>query len=169
MAVDLDPLDVRLLKLLVTRPRAGMREYARVLGVARGTVQARLGRLERRGAVRDYAPDVAPAAIGFPVQVFVHLHVAQGHLDTVTAALSRLPEVTEAYTITGEGDFLCRIATRDTEHFERVIQRVLDIPGIARTRSEVVLSERIHRRVAPLLDTLDAGDQAPDHSRDNIA
>ncbi len=160
MTMQLDALDIALLRMLINQPRAGMREYARVLGVARGTVQTRLARLERRGIIRDLAPEVSPAALGFRVSAYVHLHVAQGHLDGVTEALARLPEVTEAHTITGEGDFICRIATRDTEHLERVIQLLLSIPGIVRTRSEVVLSERVPRRVGPLLDLLakDLGD-----------
>ena len=44
--MHLDQLDLDLLNLLLEEPQAGMREYARVLGVARGTVQARLARLE---------------------------------------------------------------------------------------------------------------------------
>lgn len=154
--VQIDALDIALLRLATSQPRAGMREYARVLGVARGTVQARLARLERRGIIRGVAPDVSPAALGFTVLAFVHLHVAQGHLDAVTGALTTLPEVTEAHTIAGEGDFLCRVAARDTEHLERVIQVLLSIPGIARTRSEIVLSERVPRRIGPLLDLLAA-------------
>jgi DNA-binding Lrp family transcriptional regulator len=132
-----------------------MREYARVLGIARGTVQTRVSRLERRGVIRDHAPEISPQALGFRVLAYVHLHVAQGHLDSVTEALVRIPEVTEAHTIAGEGDVVCRVATLDTGHLEKVVQGLLGIPGIVRTRSEVILGERVPRRVAPLLDVLE--------------
>ena len=59
--MHLDQLDLDLLNLLLEEPQAGMREYARVLGVARGTVQARLARLEREGIIAGHAPTISPA------------------------------------------------------------------------------------------------------------
>ena len=56
--MPLDQLDLDLLNLLLEEPQAGMREYARVLGVARGTVQARLERLEAAGVITGWAPSV---------------------------------------------------------------------------------------------------------------
>jgi DNA-binding Lrp family transcriptional regulator len=47
--MSVDELDTRILRLLLEQPRTSAREYARLLGVARGTLQARLDQLERRG------------------------------------------------------------------------------------------------------------------------
>ena len=146
-----DEMDLRLLGELLTRPRAGMREYARTLDVARGTVQSRLSRLERAGVIRDYAPRLAATRLGLPILAFVHLHLAQGQLARVTRALLVNNEVVEAHSIAGEGDVLCRVVARDTDHLEAVIQRLLQLPGVVRTRSEVALSERIAPRSTPLL------------------
>ena len=66
--MHLDQLDLELLNLLLEEPQAGMREYARVLGIARGTVQARLARLEREGVITGHAPSVSPAGLGFTVR-----------------------------------------------------------------------------------------------------
>ena len=143
--------DQTLLKLMLEEPRSGGREYARLLGVARGTVQAHVTRLEREGVITGYAPSVDPRALGFPVLAFVHLHVAQGKLDEVVTGLERVPEVLEAHSITGEGDLVCRVAARDHEHFEQVIQVLVGLPGVVRTRSEIALRERIALRVLPLL------------------
>ena len=52
LPMKLDKLDIALIRLMVEEPRAGGREYARLLGVARGTVPSRIGRLERAGVVR---------------------------------------------------------------------------------------------------------------------
>jgi DNA-binding Lrp family transcriptional regulator len=128
--MDLDDLDRSLLRLLVEEPRAGSREYARVLGVARGTVLS---------------------AIGFPVLAFIHLHLTQGRLDDVAARLADLPEVLEAHSMTGEGDMLCRVVTRDHAHLEHVVQHLLAIPGVVRTQTEIALRERVPYRVLPLL------------------
>ncbi|MGW4538437.1 Lrp/AsnC family transcriptional regulator [Streptomyces chartreusis] len=147
----LDSLDVSILRELLTRPRAGMREFARTLGIARGTVHTRMSRLERLGVITDYAPRVSPAQLGFPILAFVHLHLAQGQLARVTRALVLVDEVLEAHTTAGEGDVLCRVAARDTEHVEEIIQRFLQLPGVVRCRTEIVLSERLPSRITSLL------------------
>ena len=62
---QLDALDARLIALLADEPRIGVLECSRRLGVARGTVQARLDRLSTRGVIRGFGPEVDPAALGY--------------------------------------------------------------------------------------------------------
>jgi DNA-binding Lrp family transcriptional regulator len=152
LPTSLDRLDLALLRLLVKQPRVGMREYARLLGIARGTVQARIQGLENSGVVTGYAASINTKALGFSVLAFVHLHLAQGSLDAVTAELTGVPEVLEAHSITGEGDLLCRVAARDHGHLEHVVQAIIGVPGVVRTRTEIALNERVPPRVLPLLD-----------------
>jgi DNA-binding Lrp family transcriptional regulator len=152
--VPLDQLDLDLLNLLLEEPQAGMREYARVLGVARGTVQARLARLEREGVIADRAPAVSPAGLGYNVLAFIHLHLAQGQLDNVANMLARLPEVLEAHTTTGEGDLLCRVAARSNLHLEEIVQTLLALPGVTRTKTEISLNQRVSYRILPLVQQL---------------
>lgn len=154
MPTDLDKLDLELLRLLVEEPRAGGREYARLLGVARGTVQSRIGRLERARVVDPYAALVHPHALGYTVEAFVHMQLAQGKLDEVTARLAGIPEVLQAHSTTGEGDLVCRIVARSNADIEHLVQRILELPGVVRTRTEVALTERIPYRVLPLLTML---------------
>jgi DNA-binding Lrp family transcriptional regulator len=149
----MDDLDTALLRLLIEEPRAGMREYARVLGVARGTVQSRLARLERSNAVVSYAPRIAPEALGFGILAFVHLQAAQGRLETLVKALADVTEVLEAHSITGEGDLFCRIVARNNAHLEVVIQSLVALPGVVRARTEIALNEHIGYRVVQLLTT----------------
>src|SRR5262245_41375272 len=98
----IDALDARIIELFAAEPRVGVLECARRLGVARGTVQARLDRLAQRGVIRGYGPEIDPAAIGYGVTAFVTLQIRQpgGH-DPVAAGLAVIPEVIEAHTITG--------------------------------------------------------------------
>ncbi|MGB0191776.1 MAG: Lrp/AsnC family transcriptional regulator, partial [Nocardioides sp.] len=63
----MDELDVRLIDLFTAEPRVGVLEASRRLGVARGTVQARLDRLSERGVVTGWGPDLSPEALGHPV------------------------------------------------------------------------------------------------------
>ncbi|WP_432106132.1 Lrp/AsnC family transcriptional regulator [Streptomyces sp. bgisy091] len=152
MAVD--TLDTRILRLLIEQPRTSVREYARVLGIARGTLQARLDRLERDGVITGTGPSLSPAALGHPVLAFVHLEVTQGHLDEVGDALSAVPEIIEAFSTTGGGDLLTRVVARDNGHLEDVIQRLIQLPGVVRTRTEVALRERVAHRVLPLVEAV---------------
>jgi len=147
----LDALDLALLRLLITQPRDGSREYARLLGIARGTVQSRISRLEQAGVITGYPAQLSPAALGFSVEAFVQLQLAQGKLDEVTARLAELPELLEAHSTTGDPDLLCRVAARDNQHLEQVVQRMLALPGVVRSRTEIAMRTRVPYRVLPLL------------------
>ncbi|MFF5973184.1 Lrp/AsnC family transcriptional regulator [Streptomyces sp. NPDC012769] len=152
MAVD--ELDTRILRLLIEQPRTSVREYARILGVARGTVQARIDRLERDGVITATGPVLSPAALGHPVLAFVHIEVTQGYLDEVGDALASVPEIVEAFSITGGGDLLTRVVARDAGHLEDVIQRLIQLPGVVRTRTEIALRERVPHRLLPLVEAM---------------
>lgn len=150
----LDALDLMLLRLLVEESRAGGREYARLLGVARGTVHSRIGRLERSHVIEPHTTSVSVQALGYAVEAFVHVQLAQGKLDEVIQRLAAIPEVLQAHTTTGEGDIVCRVAARTNSHLEHLVQQLLSLPGVVRTRTEVALNERIPYRVLPLLAML---------------
>lgn len=149
--MQLDGLDLDLLNLLLEEPRAGVREYARVLGIARGTAASRLARLEREGIITGYGPTVQPGGLGYDVLGFVHLVLAQGKLDEVARRLAEVPEVLEAHSTTGEGDLLCRVAARNNAHLESIVQTLLALPGVVRTRTEVALNQRVAYRTLPLV------------------
>src|SRR5690242_7593631 len=111
----IDELDAALIELLAAEPRVGVLEASRRLRVARGTVQARLERLQDRGVITGYGPDVDPAALGYEVTAFITLESRQagGH-DPVAERLAAIPEVLEAHTITGVSDMFCRVVAGPT-------------------------------------------------------
>jgi DNA-binding Lrp family transcriptional regulator len=150
----IDELDARLIGLLAAAPRTGVLECSRRLGVARGTVQARLDKLLARGVVRGFGPELDPAALGFGVTAFVTLEIRQsgGH-DPVAAHLATIPEVLEAYTITGGGDLLCRIVARSNADLQRVLDQIVAYQGIERASTHIALAEQIRYRVLPLVGT----------------
>src|SRR6266702_811225 len=96
----IDALDAAVIELLTAEPRVGVLEASRRLGVARGTVQARLDRLLARGVITGYGPDVDPVALGHGVTAFVTLQIRQpgGH-DPVAGRLAAIPEVVRASTV----------------------------------------------------------------------
>src|SRR3954468_5456218 len=148
----IDELDARLITLLTEEPRIGVLECSRRLGVARGTVQARLDRLQERGVIRGFGPEVDPAALGYQVTAFVTLEIRQagGH-DPVAARLAAIPEVIEVHTITGGGDMLCRIVGRGNQDLQRGIDLIVDGEGVPRGSTVTALATPVPQRPLPLV------------------
>jgi DNA-binding Lrp family transcriptional regulator len=150
---SLDPLDRSLLQLLLTEPRLGVLETSRRLGIARGTAQARIARMERDGVVRGWAPTVEPSAMGYGVMAFATLEVHQGHgIAAISEHLRSIPEVLEAHTTSGQGDVLCRIVARDHADLQRVLDAITSTQLVARTSTVISLTAEVPYRVAQLLD-----------------
>ncbi len=147
----MDDLDGRLLALFATEPRIGVLEASRRLGVARGTVQARLDKLAATGVVTGWGPDLSAEALGYPVTAFLTLEIRQGagH-DTVAGHLATIPEVLEVFTITGAGDMWARVVARSNADLQRVIDLVLNDPAIVRSSTVIALAEQVPYRVLPL-------------------
>src|SRR5918992_6182706 len=151
-----DELDARLIAELRDNPRLGLLEISRRLGVARGTVQARLRKLEERGVVLGYGPEIDTAEVGHPIQAFVMLELTQGRLAEAVEALAQTPEVLEADAVSGPQDLICRVAASDTEHLQEIVNSLLATDAIRRSTSYVVLSRPIRPRVQPLVDKVGA-------------
>ena len=151
-SAPIDALDARLVLLLAAEPRIGVLEASRRLGIARGTAQARVDRLQNRGVITGFGPDVDPAALGYGVMGFATLEIRQkgGH-DAVAEHLAGIPEVLEAYTITGAADLVCRIVARSNADLQRVIDRIVAYDGIVRTSTVIALATQIPYRVLPLV------------------
>ncbi len=162
----MDDLDGRLIDLFAHEPRLGVLEASRRLGVARGTVQARLDKLVATGVVTGWGPDLSPAALGYPVTAFLTLEIRQdtsehqghqgGH-EVVGSHLATIPEVIEAHTITGAGDMWVRLVARSNTDLQRVIDRVLAEPAIVRSSTVIALATQVPYRVLPLARVATSG------------
>ena len=148
----MDDLDVTLIRLFAAEPRIGVLEASRRLGVARGTVQSRLDKLVAGGVITGWGPDLDPASLGHPVTAFLTLEIRQvaGHA-AIAEHLAAIPEVLEAFTITGAGDMWCRVVARSNTDLQRVIDAVLAEPGIVRSSTVIALATQVPYRVLPLL------------------
>jgi DNA-binding Lrp family transcriptional regulator len=131
--MGIDVLDGRIIALLAREPRLGVLEMSRRLGVARGTVQARLDRLQARGVIAT-------------------LQIRQGSGTAVRAHLASVPEVLELHTTTGSGDMLCRLVARSNADLQRVIDLVVGFDGIVRASTAIVMENAVPLRVIPLVE-----------------
>jgi DNA-binding Lrp family transcriptional regulator len=146
-----DSLDADLIKTMRENPRVGLLEVARQLGVARGTVQARLARLESSGVITGHGPEVDPHALGYSVSAFVLIELAQGRLAEAVKVMEAMPEVLEADGVSGPQDLICRVVARDTEHLQELVNELLQTPAIRRCTSYIVLSRQVPPRTGPLV------------------
>ncbi|HVX17142.1 MAG TPA: Lrp/AsnC family transcriptional regulator [Acidimicrobiales bacterium] len=159
LPTGIDELDARLITALAASPRSGVMELARQLQVARGTVQARLDKLQSRGVIAGFGPDLDLEALGYGVLAFVTLEIAQGGLAEVVAHLETIPEVIEAHSTTGPGDLHCRVVAQSNEHLQEVLSSVLSVSGIRRTSTQIALTSQIRTRVLPIVEMV--VDEAP--------
>lgn len=147
----IDATDARLLLALAAHPRATAVALAEASGLSRNTVQARLAALDRSGAVKSFERRIDPASLGYPLTAFVTTQVAQRRLDEVANALAAIPEVLQVHGLTGDTDLLVHVAATDAENLYVVAGHILDIPGVERTSTALVMRQLVPYRLAPLL------------------
>lgn len=153
----LDGHDARLLLALADDPRATVLALAGRIGVSRNTVQARLAKLDRLGALATFERRVDPAALGYPLTAFVTVRVMQRLLAQVADALEQVPEVLEVHGISGAEDLLVHLVARDADDLYRIAGQLLATDGVERTSTSLVIRSLVGFRTAPLLHRL-AGD-----------
>lgn len=144
-ATALDDTDRALLALLRDNARASTAELARKLGLARTTVQSRLTRLEQTRTVVGYTvvvPAETEAAL-VRAQVLITARPKQG--AAIEAALRRIAEVRNLYSVSGPFDLIAVLAADSIGDLDRLIDRIGALDGVERTTSAIVLSTRIAR------------------------
>jgi Lrp/AsnC family transcriptional regulator, leucine-responsive regulatory protein len=138
-----DLADRKILSALISNGRLTVNELGAKVGLSPSACWTRLKRLEANGAIQRYAAILDHKAMGLANTVVVELTLNK-HDDKVLsefgAALARIPEVVEAYLVSGDYDYLVKVAVFDTEHYERFLRESLyRIPGIRHSRSTFAL------------------------------
>lgn len=149
-----DRIDARILSALSDDPRATIMALADRTGMSRNTVQARLNKLYAARGLRSFEHRIDPAILGFPLQAYILTNVRQRKLDKVGTALTGLPEVLEVHGLSGVADLLVHVAAKDADDLYRIAGDILNIAGVKRTTTALVMREMVDYRVRPLLDKL---------------
>jgi Lrp/AsnC family transcriptional regulator, leucine-responsive regulatory protein len=138
-----DKFDLAILKLLLSDSRRTLNDLSAEIGLSPTTCWNRVKRLEAEGVIKRYTIDLDNAKLGYRDSVIVHLTL-ESHsdrtLDEFGKQLAAMPEVIEAYLVSGEYDYYIRFAVRDTRDYERLLrERLYKIPGIRHSKSHFVL------------------------------
>jgi Lrp/AsnC family leucine-responsive transcriptional regulator len=141
--VEVDDLDLTLLRALAEDARQSQRALARAVGMSPPAVADRLARLERVGAIRGYRVDLDWAALGYPVVVYLAVTAGPGmDLSEIIRAIRELPEAQDMSVVTGGLDLLVRLRVRDHTHLrELLLNSIFRIPGVQRTETFLSLAD----------------------------
>jgi DNA-binding Lrp family transcriptional regulator len=140
----MDDLDRKILAALVEDGRRTLDDVGREVGLSASAVKRRVDRLRATGTLLGFKAVIDHSALDSSTEAFIELFFAPGvTLEAVAGALSRHPEVVEAWSITGDPDAIARVRTRNNADLERLIRDLQADGQVVRTRSQVVLSPLI--------------------------
>jgi Lrp/AsnC family leucine-responsive transcriptional regulator len=141
--VEVDDLDLTLLRALAVDARQSQRALARAVGMSPPAIADRLARLERLGAIRGYRVELDWAALGYPVVVYLAVSANPGaDLSEIARSIRTLPEAQDMSVVTGAFDLLVRLRVRDHTHLrELLLNTIFQIPGVQRTETFLSLAD----------------------------
>lgn len=138
-----DKTDLAILRVLLLDSRKTLQDIGNEVGLSPTSCWTRIKKLEATGVIKRYTIDVDPAKLGYHDSVIVQVTL-ESHTDETLydfgRVLATIPEIQEAYLVSGDYDYYIRIAVRDTRDYERLLrEKLYKIPGIRHSKSHFVL------------------------------
>lgn len=154
LTASLDAIDLRILDALQQDGRLTNVELARRVNLSPSPCLARVKALEKHGLIRGYVALCDPLALGLSVNVFISVSLERQRkdaLETFEQRVSEHPEVMECYLMTGDSDYLIRVAVADIAALERfILNQLTPIPGVEKIRSSFALKQVRYKTALPL-------------------
>lgn len=141
--MELDKFDIAILEALQRDARLSLQELGKQVGLTASPCWTRIRRMEEAGVIEGYSVRVNPDKVGLSETVILHVTL-DSHSDEALfefgQALEGIPEVLEAYLVSGDYDYYIRVAVEGTRGYERFLrERLYKIPGIRHSKSSFVL------------------------------
>lgn len=138
-----DKFDLAILRELLEDSRRTLQDISAAVKLSPTTCWGRIKRLETEGVIKQYRIEVDRARLGYGDTVVVQLTL-ESHTDETLfefgRILAEIPEVMDAYLVSGDYDYYIRIAVKDTRDYERLLrEKLYKIPGIRHSKSSFVL------------------------------
>ncbi len=145
----LDTIDIAILKTLQEDGRISNANLADRVGLSPSACSRRLDILEKTGVIRGYHARIANRALNYTMTAIVHISLSgqfEKTLSEFEAAVKRCPNVLVCYLMSGEYDYILRVAARDLQDYERIHKEWLSaLPHVVRINSSFALREIIDR------------------------
>ncbi len=143
--MKLDKTDCKLLDALQNNAHLTSQELGELLNLSPSQAGRRRQRLETDGFIEGYAARLCPQHLGLNVQAFIQVQMASHEPKQVadfTRKVETLPEITNAWTLTGDADYLLRVYCENLAALNRLIHDVfLPMPSVARVQSQIVMDQ----------------------------
>jgi Lrp/AsnC family transcriptional regulator, leucine-responsive regulatory protein len=141
MTRDLDALDRRILAELQRDGRLSHQDLSERVGLSPTPCARRMRQLQDEGYITGYSAQVDEAKMGFGFSVFVSVKLDRQVDDQLVAfegAVAQYPEVVDCWLMTGNRDYLLRVAVSGLDEFERFLTgRLTKVPGVASLESSI--------------------------------
>lgn len=145
--MQLDKADLSILRLLQENARSSFDVLASEVGLSSSAVLRRVKRLEAEGIIKGYRAEIDATAVGIGLMAYVNVRLEKqvgrakvGHKEKFQASVQGWPEVVECVALTGEMDFLLRVAVRNMAHFSYFISdQLLHHESVRDCRSSFVM------------------------------
>ncbi len=148
--VELDEVDLAILRSLRENARMSMQEMSRKSGISDATIQFRLKRMKANGVIERFTITANPAATGYAVTAIMLVQTDNERQDKAVKALAMIPEVTEVYEILGEYDLFLKVWSKSLDELNSLINdRIRSIEGIEDLH-EIVVVERTKEETSPV-------------------
>ena len=138
----MDSIDFKVLSELMTNGRMTWAELANCLGLSSPATAERVHRLEEQGIIKGFTALVDPEAVGCGLTAFVAVTLDRPeHRHPFLQTMGTLQEVQECHHVTGEDDYWLKVRCKGTRDLERLVSDTIkSMPGVARTRTTIVMS-----------------------------
>jgi Lrp/AsnC family leucine-responsive transcriptional regulator len=146
--VGLDETDQRILEALARNARISLKELAEAGGLSSPSAADRLRRLEERGIISAFTVDIAPEAIGYPLQAIVRIRPLPGQLHVVERIIQETAEFIECDKVTGDDCFIGRLVVRSMGELDGILDKIAER---AETNTSMIKATPVKRRLPPLL------------------
>ena len=146
---DLDPLDYKILEILVKDANLPYTEIGSRLDVSGGTVHVRMKKMESLGIVKGAQLLIDYSKIGWDITAFLGIYLDKSSLyEDVAKQLEQIPEVVNIHYTTGIYSIFAKIICRDTQHLREVLHdKIQRVTGIQRTETFISLEESLIRNM----------------------
>lgn len=163
---SLDHVDCLLLEALQEDCKQPLARLGERVGLSPPSVLERVRKLELAGLVTGYHAAINPRLAGLDVAAFIGVGIDHPRsTPAFVRAVLAMREVLECHHVTGQHSLLVKIRTTNTESLQRLISRLRELPGVARTETMVVLATQLERQNVPLTEPADESDAPPRRRR----
>ena len=152
--MKLDSIDLKILRELQTDGKLPNTELARRVNLSASPCLTRVKRMESQGLIRNYVALLNPIELGLRLNVFIFISLKAQSRQALKEFESRVcshDEVMECYLMTGDADYLIRVAMRDVESLEKfIVESLSPMPEIEKIRSSFALKQVRYKTALPL-------------------